>query len=61
MKKIFKTKLTIRKCIAVAAVSTLAAVATLGFGACKDDKIVYNFNTDGGASIGSVKLDKGEE
>ena len=62
MKKISttkKNKLTIRKLIAVAAVSALAAVTTLGFAACKDEEIVFTFNTDGGAAIENVKLDKG--
>ena len=64
MKKISttkKNKLTMRKLIAVAAVSALAAVTTLGFAACKDEEIVFTFNTDGGTDIENVKLDKGEE
>ena len=61
MKKISttkKNKLTMRKLIAVAAVSTLAAVTTLGFAACKDDEILFTFNTDGGTTIENIKLGK---
>ena len=64
MKKIFttkKNKVTMRKLIAVVAVSALAAATTLGFAACKDEEIFFTFNTDGGTTIENIKLGKGEE
>ncbi len=50
-----------KKRLSVAVLGILAIGAVSGLAACKDDKIKYSFNTDGGVAIGSVSIGKGKE
>ena len=50
-----------KKRLSVAVLGILAVGAVCGMAACKDDKIKYSFNTDGGVAIGNVSIGKGKE